>query len=601
MNKTGIVVLGWNRADITENFFNYLMQNTKPEDFRLVFIDNGSEDGTPQILKQAARFTEFNFHFITNPINLGVPKGWNQGIRELLGYGDVEHIVVLNNDVEFYSNQWLDALIDPLRSNPKLIVGTEFVNINSVAVVDGKMRTYLNGWCLAFHRNAVHDIGYFNEEFSPCFYEDVEFSFRAKANGYELKQVNAPIFHLSGKTHSTSNLNIDSIHHKNKPTFDSVVRRYDHPQEIVFYCNAQNHRFRDGDFEGVGVGGAEAALICLTREFARSGYNVTVVNQGPDEVINSRLQYRNILRYNPAQTDIFIQYRIASTALQQVDAKLKLFWSTDQYTDTGRGWDTDQERVDACARIWAREVFPYIDGFSTISPFHRNFIAENYPVDDFAFDLFFEDLGVNEPDYWVLPEKQALKMLWCTVPHRGLGYLLDMWPDIRGRYPEAELVVTSDYRLWGVPYQDNERYLQGVTQSGINAVWKVPRSELVQHQLTSDIMAYAGSYEENFCISAAECISAGAVPVVSNIGSMKTTVGHAGVVVNTHPITDEHGLFVKDVNYKEAYLNSLFDLVDNKNKMQAARDYGRNKLWSRFSYKQIVKNWQRRFESMMAD
>ena len=49
------------------------------------------------------------------------------------------------------------------------------------------------------------------------------------------------------------------------------------------------------------------------------------------------------------------------------------------------------------------------------------------------------------------------------------------------------------------------------------------------------MLAYPCTFEEGFCIAAAECMAAGTVPVTTNAFALTTTVGEAGILIDGRP------------------------------------------------------------------
>lgn len=600
MIDVGIVVLGWNRSDVTKNFFMSYIEHTPHDKARLVFIDNGSADNTTEIANLFVN-KKHKIDVIKNSRNKGVAAGWNQGIRHLLNDKDIKYFIVINNDVLFKSNKWVDSIIDSVRNNKYILAGPQYVTVNSVAEVDGQMVNYIGGWCMGFHRDIIADVGYFNDDFYPAFYEDVEFSFRATSNGYRLHRLNdIPVEHISGESHNkvlTGNV-LSNIHAKNQPIFKEVVRRFRKNPLVIFMCNELNHNWHDEDFEGKGVGGAEASLICLSRELAKDGYRVDVVNRIiKEEAVNDRLQYHSIVTYKNLECDYYVQYRKATRFTQSVDAKVKLFWSTDQYTDGGS--------LSRSKKTWEQDVFPYIDAFCCISQFHMDYIKDNFDLN--GVHLYFQELGIKEEDYWSMPEKDNNKMIFCSVPHRGLAYLLDAWVDISTRIPEVELYITSDYRLWG-GRPDNDMYVKFINKiedKGIRNIfgeWKVSRERLVELQLNASFMTYPSIYDENFCISAMECQAAGAIPVTTKTGALATTVNkYSGVQLNKFAKTDKNGLYVEDEKFTGLYVDALYDIVNDRARADKLRAYGRNRAMTRYSWKTIEKQWSKKFVEIAAN
>ena len=77
------------------------------------------------------------------------------------------------------------------------------------------------------------------------------------------------------------------------------------------------------------------------------------------------------------------------------------------------------------------------------------------------------------------------------------------------------------------------RFFDG--QPGVEYLGHVDRSTLIAQQLRARVLAYPCTFEEGFCIAAAECMAAGAVPVTTDGFALTTTVGHAGILVDGRP------------------------------------------------------------------
>jgi GT2 family glycosyltransferase len=115
-----IVVLCWNRWELTERCLRTLHAHTDFADVEVVVVDNGSTDETPARLR-AVPWVKV----VTNPQNLGYVRGNNAGIAAALAGNDV---LLLNNDVEVRDDGWLEKLRALACSSPDVgIVGCRLV------------------------------------------------------------------------------------------------------------------------------------------------------------------------------------------------------------------------------------------------------------------------------------------------------------------------------------------------------------------------------------------------------------------------------------------------------------------------------------------
>ena len=98
--KPGIVsILTFDRLELTKKAVNSVLENSV-EDIRIVFLDNGSKDGTLDYLGQLKKQKPSLVDFLKSDINLGVAKGRNRIFRYVISnYGkNFEWILNLDND-----------------------------------------------------------------------------------------------------------------------------------------------------------------------------------------------------------------------------------------------------------------------------------------------------------------------------------------------------------------------------------------------------------------------------------------------------------------------------------------------------------------------
>ena len=277
------------------------------------------------------------------------------------------------------------------------------------------------------------------------------------------------------------------------------------------------------DIYGRGVGGAELALMTFAQVLASRGHIVRIYNDPPTSKVYGGVEYLKVAEFQPGELrDATVLFRVPYKKLGAIRG-LKVFWSCDQ--STVGNYPTD--------------VFPYVDKIVVISQHHYDHFVKTYNAP--VHRMYVTDLGVRDWDYPSANtiEKIVGRCIFCSVPGRGLDVLLKVWPLIRKEVPHATLTITSDYRLWGIAEPRNEEYrrmAQGL--EGIQFLGKVSREQLVREQMSAEVQAYPCTYEELFCISVAECSFAGAVPVTSQVGAVRTT-NAAGYQIEGDPNSPE--------------------------------------------------------------
>jgi len=210
--KIFIVVLNFNGKDTLATCLSSIYQSDYLN-FEVIVVDNDSEDGS---LEQAKNYFS-RAHFIKNPTNLGFSRGNNMGVRWALEKF-ADYVFILNNDTTIEKTT-LSSLICAMKDFPSAGIMSPIIftaNNTNVWFAGGlihwqKMKTehlyqiksempypieYLSGCAMLVRKDVFKKIGLFNERFF-LYYEDADFSFRAKKAGFDLLMVpSAHIKHL---------------------------------------------------------------------------------------------------------------------------------------------------------------------------------------------------------------------------------------------------------------------------------------------------------------------------------------------------------------------------------------------------------------------
>ena len=110
--KTAVIILNWNGEKLLREFLPAVIANTNPELGKVIVADNGSDDGSLELLR--TEFPEVEVWRFDK--NYGFAEGYNKAIAMATGY---EYSVLLNSDVAPAAG-WLDALTAFMDANPKV-------------------------------------------------------------------------------------------------------------------------------------------------------------------------------------------------------------------------------------------------------------------------------------------------------------------------------------------------------------------------------------------------------------------------------------------------------------------------------------------------
>jgi len=212
-----VSILCYNQWASTLRLLKSLIKNTN-YDCKITVVDNASTDETLEKLNEF--YLNNNIHeIIVNKENLGFAKGHNQVINK----SKADYICLLNNDVEVPEN-WLEkliieaklddniGLISPVnRTQGRLIIGGQlFKDGNGKHLHIGDKNEeidWLQFSCVLIKKKVINLIGVLDEQFSPGYYEDVDYCLRVKESGFKLVcSPNVIIEHYDGVTSKPTGL-----------------------------------------------------------------------------------------------------------------------------------------------------------------------------------------------------------------------------------------------------------------------------------------------------------------------------------------------------------------------------------------------------------
>lgn len=205
------------------------------EPYELIFVDNGSTDGTIEFLESLQNST-----LIRNATNLGFPAAVNQGLEFSRG----ETILLLNNDT-IVTTGWLRRMLDVLYGSDAIgLVGPLSNNVSGPQQVDADFEHLadldgsvwdrharfataeivdvdrLVGFCLLIKRSVLEDVGPLDERFGIGCFEDDDFCRRARSDGYRaVIATNAFVHHFGSVTFQATGIDFARLMSENEQQF----------------------------------------------------------------------------------------------------------------------------------------------------------------------------------------------------------------------------------------------------------------------------------------------------------------------------------------------------------------------------------------------
>jgi len=260
-----IIIPCWNQLAFTQQCIAALVRCTRGP-WELIFIDNGSTDGTPAYLAGVRDAAAVPVTVVKNARNRGFPAAINQGLQQARG----EYLVLLNNDA-VVTDGWLDQLIALTRvraeSEDRLDCGGDpsgarrpslsGLGAGSIGLV-GPMSNYatppqlvenvpyrdldemhgfarrwrdehrgkwftahkLSGFCMLIKRVVYEAIGGLDERFGLGMFDDDDLAERARRAGFALAVAHDLfVHHFGSRTFAGNGIDAEALLHENARRF----------------------------------------------------------------------------------------------------------------------------------------------------------------------------------------------------------------------------------------------------------------------------------------------------------------------------------------------------------------------------------------------
>ena len=197
--KVFVIILNYNGKDTIRKCLESVFYSDY-QNLEVVLVDNNSNDGSFEMAKNIFP----KFHFIKNERNAGFSQGNNVGIRFALEKM-ADCVFLLNNDATLEkdalskivkaSENEKAGIFSPIiiDRNGKIwysggkIKWNKMKNIHIKSLPSGKKpyaTEYVTGCAMLIKKEVFKEIGLFSEDYF-LYYEDADFSLRAKKKGFE--------------------------------------------------------------------------------------------------------------------------------------------------------------------------------------------------------------------------------------------------------------------------------------------------------------------------------------------------------------------------------------------------------------------------------
>jgi hypothetical protein len=218
--KLAIIIITYN----SENTIEKCLKSIQTQNFpgKTIVIDNNSTDRTWK------KLTRLNIVKVKNSTNTGFAKSVNQGIKLAIKNFKPSHFFILNPDA-YLDKNCLKKIFQTLPTGRQVSQKNPEIGLITPKIKDAKTKKtiftkgqinwlkmstshssaknaredYLTGCCLLIKKAVLDKIGGFDERFF-LYYEDADFSLRAKKAGFKIETVDDAICYHNESSSSDS-------------------------------------------------------------------------------------------------------------------------------------------------------------------------------------------------------------------------------------------------------------------------------------------------------------------------------------------------------------------------------------------------------------
>lgn len=353
------------------------------------------------------------------------------------------------------------------------------------------------------------------------------------------------------------------------------------PQDIAIVCGAAWEPWTPRTARETGIGGSETAVIEIGKELVARGHKVRVYTDcGVDgEGIYDGVEYYETSKLAVAKgCDVLVAWRNAQH-LEAMPAELKLLWVHDIYAMTA-----------------TNALLLKADRVLGLSKWHCDFLRDYHNLA--AEHVVQTRNGIDLKRFDQVVERDPFKVVYSSSPDRGLQALLQMWPTIKERVPQASLHIFYGFENWkkSAAAQNNdgqlrviamlERTIAELAPLGVVMRARVNQMELAREFLSAGALLYPTWFSETNFITGYESQAAGLRIVTSPIAAVTENIGDRGVLIEGDWLSPDY-----QARFTEAAVDALTRPDDGDR--AASQAYARE----HFPWAALAAEW----ESMMLE
>lgn len=358
-------------------------------------------------------------------------------------------------------------------------------------------------------------------------------------------------------------------------------------RDLVYFCGYTTFEWNPELFKTKGFGGSEEAVVNLSREWAKKGWNVTVYNNcGAQPMTVDGVTYKPFWMWNPRdKQDVTILWRSPGPVDYDINSD-KIFVDLHDVVKAG---EFTPKRLEKITKIFVK------------TKFHRS-LFPNVPNGKFEIVPNGMDFGLFDQPV----EKNQYLLVNTSSPDRSMDVLPKLFKKVKERVPQARLKWAYGWDIFDITFggehydkekmEWKEKIVKEMEDAGIENLGRLSQAECAKLYLEGNILAYPTEFAEIDCITVKKAQACGCLPVTTDFGALKESVQH-GVKIKSQKTKDtwclpyQFHFGLEDETAQNAWVDAVVEQLQ-----KPIEDRTEMKQWTRrFEWPKIADRWHKVF------
>ena len=396
--------------------------------------------------------------------------------------------------------------------------------IKMYEIIFTKKQNMFHQWYI---KNLLYNLQFFFE-YVPS---DNKNNFIKLANNYieflYLNKVNIQIcdFLQNSDIYINAGLNIEKYFPKQKITFSKNECMLS--KNILIYTGFSDIYWNDSFILNNALGGSEKAVVYITRCFPKD-YRIFISGDVQSETIENitYIPLNNLpqlIENTPFHTLIVSRYISFYEMFKKCAFYQSYIWAHDIHFITYGSQLNDTQILTK----WNNSI----NGCICLTEWHKTIFIEKYPILTNKISIINNGIDIDSFKKINKPNKIKNKFIYTSRPERGLDTLLNLWPQILEKIPDATLSI-SNYGTFPSELINLKNIID--KHDSITYLGKLQVDKLYDEMTSSEYWLYPTHWPETSCITALEMLMSEVICLYYPIAGLPYTIDKYGIQVTSN-------------------------------------------------------------------